>query len=101
MAPFIRVPPYENKAFLTNSVIPRPNGKFFDHEKWFLTYLIYIQEYTKNQNFHPLNFYGYTRLRGGEIGLIILHRTWCPKNKIELINLIIKAFSITAAFTEI
>ena len=30
---------YENKAFLTNSVIPRPNRKFSDHEKWFLTYL--------------------------------------------------------------
>ena len=28
-------------------MIPRPNGTFFDHEKWFLTYLIYIQEYTK------------------------------------------------------
>ena len=27
--------------------------------------------------------------------------TWCPKNKKELINLFIKAFSITAAFTEI
>ena len=47
LAPLVRVPPYENKAFLTNSVIPRPNGKLFDHEKWFLTYLTYIQEYTK------------------------------------------------------
>ena len=65
LAPFVRVPPYENKAFLTNSVIPRPKGKLFDHEKWFLTYLTYIEEYTKNyQNFHPLIFYGYTRLRG-------------------------------------
>ena len=42
LGPFVRVPPYENKAFLTNSVIPLPNGKFFDHEKWFLTYLTYI-----------------------------------------------------------
>ena len=37
----VRVPPYENKAFLTNSVILWPNRKFFGHEKWFLTYLIY------------------------------------------------------------
>ena len=28
-------------------MIPRPNGKFFDHEKWFLTYLTYIKEHTK------------------------------------------------------
>ena len=34
-------PPYENKVFLTNTVIPRPNVTFFDHEKWFLTYLLY------------------------------------------------------------
>ena len=40
-------PPYENKAFLTNSVIPGPNRKFFDHGKWFLMYLTYIKEYTK------------------------------------------------------
>ena len=37
LAPIVRVPPYENEAFLTNFVIPRPNGKFFDHKKWFLT----------------------------------------------------------------
>ena len=42
MALFVRVPPYKNKAFLTNSVIPQSNRKFVDHEKWFLTYLIYI-----------------------------------------------------------
>ena len=47
LAPFVRVPPYENKAFLTNSVIPRPNGKLFDHEKWFLTYITFISHYTK------------------------------------------------------
>ena len=37
----------DNKAFLTNSVTLQPNGKLFDHEKWFLTYLAYIEEYTK------------------------------------------------------
>ena len=42
LAPFVRAPPYENKAFLTNSVVPWPNGKFFNREKWFLTYLTYI-----------------------------------------------------------
>ena len=30
LAPFVRVHPYENKAFLTNSVVPWPNGKLFD-----------------------------------------------------------------------
>ena len=40
-------PPDGNKAFLTNSEIPRTKGKFLYHEKWFLTYLAYIQQYTK------------------------------------------------------
>ena len=53
LAPFVRAPPYENKAFLTNSVIPWPNGKFFNHEKRFLAYLIYIWEYTE---FPPIDF---------------------------------------------
>ena len=26
----------------TNSVIPRPNGKFFNHEEWFVAYLTYL-----------------------------------------------------------
>ena len=40
--------PLRNEAFLTNIVIlvPRPNRKLFDHEKWFLTYLTYIKEFT-------------------------------------------------------
>ena len=42
LAPFLRVPPYENRACLTNSVIPWPNGKFFNYGKWFLTFLTYI-----------------------------------------------------------
>ena len=41
LPPFVRAP-LENMAFLTNLSIPWPKGKFFDREKWFLTYLIYI-----------------------------------------------------------
>ena len=35
LAPFVRVPPYENKAFLINSLIPRPNGKFLTMKNGF------------------------------------------------------------------
>ena len=47
LLPFVEGPPYENQALLTDLAIPQPNGKFFGHERWFLTYLTYIQEYTK------------------------------------------------------
>ena len=67
MAPFVRVPPYEDKAFLTNSGIPRPKGKLFDHEKWFLTYLIYLLECTILSEFPPIHFLRVYAF--GEIGL--------------------------------
>ena len=39
--------------YLTNFQIPRPNGKFCDHEKWFLTYLTYLH---KISEFPPIDF---------------------------------------------
>ena len=64
LAPFVRVPPYENKAFLINSVIPRPNTKFFDPNVVYNVPNIYLGIYKNYQNFHTLIFYVYTRLRG-------------------------------------
>ena len=48
---------YENKAFLTNSVIPRPNGKW----PWKVVSNVpntYLGICTNYQNFHPLIFSG-------------------------------------------
>ena len=53
LAPFARLPTYEIKAFLTDLVISRPNGIFFENERWFLRYLTYIEEKKENRNFHP------------------------------------------------
>ena len=38
---------YENKAFFDQLSDPLNKRKVFNHEKWFLTFLTYIQEYTK------------------------------------------------------
>ena len=68
LPPVVRVPPYENKASLTNSVIPPPNGKLFYHEQWFFTY----------KNYPPIDFFttihicvglGHICPTPGEIGL--------------------------------
>ena len=93
MAPFVWVPPYENKAFLTNSVILRPNGKLFDHEKWFFTYLnIHLGIY----HFHSLIFTviricsGCKRMAGIAMDLTIMvnpppgERTIGDKKKLQM-----------------
>ena len=53
-------------------MIPRPNGKLFDHEK--VSHVLYLGIYKSYKNFHPLIFYRYTRLRG--VGADLPHPGW-------------------------
>ena len=58
MAPFVRVFPYENKAFLTKRKV------IFTMKVVSNVFNIHLGVYNDYQNFHPLIFYGHTRLRG-------------------------------------
>ena len=79
-----------NKAFLTNSV------SFFDHEKWLLTFLTQNLGINKNyQNFHPLIFYGYTRLRG--VGAGLPHPEW---NRVNILLFWTQVRSLSCLVTQ-